>query len=176
VLSPKVLYLGELVPHLHPNYPPAEPHLVPRIKENANRMKSISLGGKYLLAAAFALAITLYGGMAKADGVQNGHHDNANWSSDKDSGGLKHDFKSFQDQDHNNGWNLHKPKGKGSDGDDGWKPGKPGRGKDGDGGCGHGKPPKTVPEPSSLALLSVGVVGLAGFLRRKARNLGIGQA
>lgn len=114
------------------------------------------------MAVALALVVTLYGGIAKADGLSHGHHDIANCSGDKNHDGLKQDFNGFKDQDHNNGWILHKDKYRYSNGDD-WKIGK---GKGGDCGKGdHG--PKSVPEPSSLALLSIGALGVARFLRRR---------
>jgi PEP-CTERM motif len=128
-------------------------------------MKKTLKVGTYLLAVAFALAITLYGGIAKADGDSSGHPEGS-WSGDNDNDGLKSDFKTSEDQD-NDGWVSYKHE----DSDDGdWSDDDGGKGKEGDPG------PKSMPEPSSLALLSVGMLGLGAFLRHRTHNLAVRQA
>jgi hypothetical protein len=112
-------------------------------------------GGTYLLVAAFVVAFLLSGGIAKADGVD--HHDDSQWSSNNGDG-LNGDFKNSNDDGDWNGWENGD-----RDGD--------GNGDCDQGGGGKDKDPKSTPEPSSLALLSVGMFGLAAFLRRQKITL-----
>jgi hypothetical protein len=118
--------------------------------------------GTYLLAASFALGFLFSGGIAKADGMSDGHHD-SKWSDDKD-GEYKSDFKHFKEDEHSNGWLSDRHDHDRDDNDGGWsgnggKPGDPDK-------------PGTaaVAEPSTLALLSVGMLGLFAFVRRQNRS------
>jgi hypothetical protein len=83
------------------------------------------------------------------------HHDDSQWSSNNGDGSDSN-FKNSNDDGDWNGW---------ENGD------RDGNGDCDQGGGGKDKDPKSTPEPSSLALLSVGMFGLAAFLRRQKITL-----
>jgi hypothetical protein len=116
-------------------------------------MKIMFKGSTYLLVAAFVVAFLISGGVAKADGWE--HHDDSQWTSNDGDNGFKADFKNFKD---NGDWN-------------GWEDDDNGTGDCDQGGGGKDRDPKGMPEPSSLALLSVGMFGLAAFLKRQKMTL-----
>ena len=121
-------------------------------------MTQIFKGSTYLLVAAFVVAFLISGGVAKADGWE--HHDDSQWSS-YNGNGFKADFKDSKD---NGDWNGWVNDDNGNDGNHDCNQGGGGKQKD-----------PGVPEPSSLALLSVGMVGMLAFLRRQKNVLAAPQ-
>ena len=124
-------------------------------------MLTVSRKGFYLLVVAFVMVFFLSGRIAKADGISDINHDESKWSDSGENGDQNSDTNHDQSDWGENGdsdktWtsNVDSDNGEGGDGEHDFD-------------VVSGDPAgNSVPEPSSLALLTIGMLGVMSLARR----------
>ena len=130
-------------------------------------MLTASKRGFYLLAVAGVMVFFLSGRIARADGISDTNHDELTWSAGESGDHSDTSWTSNGESENSDSDGSISVVENGNESDNGGD--GENVGEDGDPAA------KSVPEPSSLALLTIGMLGVMALARRQARNSGVRQ-